>query len=342
MAERITFVSHTAAPGGGELSLRRYLDRTSMPVELVSLEDGGVWDGMAAPLVKVSHAGLARALRAGQGPIVANTMRAALYCAVAKPSRRPLVYWVRDGLVDSAMPLSGRLATRLITRHRVQHYVANSAWTAVTVRKALKVAPSQVTVVPSMCGVTAPLAPRSAPRTPPRLLYLGRLARWKAPDVAVKGIRILRERGTEVTLTIAGAAHFGETTYARDLADLVREVGGVEMLGHVDDVPGLLAAHDLVVHCSTAPEPFGQVVVQSLSAGLPCLVTAHGGAPETVSGSPVGLTYVPGDPHSLADAVEAVLARYSSVSDWAVQRATMFDDHTAMEALNEFLTEMVN
>ncbi len=41
----ITFVSHTNKPGGGELALRRYLEATGLPVRLVTMQSGGVWQG---------------------------------------------------------------------------------------------------------------------------------------------------------------------------------------------------------------------------------------------------------------------------------------------------------
>src|SRR5690606_10297735 len=109
---------------------------------------------------------------------------------------------------------------KYVTARRASHYIANSQWTAGTVREALKVRPDQVDVVHSMCGVPdAMLArpPRTKPHTPLRLLYLGRLSPWKGPDVAVRALAKLREIGVQASLTIAGEALFGEDAYAEEL-----------------------------------------------------------------------------------------------------------------------------
>src|SRR5690606_32450144 len=114
---------------------------------------------------------------------------------------------------------------------------------------------------------------RSSPRTPVRLLFLGRLAPWKAPDLAVRAVTLLRARGIDVMLSIAGEAHFGEDDYVAKLRELTTTVDGVTMIGHVEDVPALFRTHDVTVHCSLHPEPFGQVLVQSLAAGVPVVAT---------------------------------------------------------------------
>lgn len=333
MTRLLTFLSHTAQPGGGELSLSRYLRATRLPVRLVTMARGPVWEGLPCPVTEAPDLlRLAAALREDDGPVVANSMRAALYAAVTLPRRRPLLYWVRDGLTDSAMSRTGIRLTRHVTARRVTAYLANSAWTAATVRDALGVGAERVQVVQSLCGVpdaSGASSPRTAPHVPLRLLYLGRLAPWKGVHVAVRAIPLLRAQGLQVTLSIAGAAHFGEHDYVGQLAELASSTEGVTMLGHVDDVASLLATHDLTVHCSLSPEPFGQVVVQSLAAAVPVVATRGGGPSEILRGAPVDLLHDPGDAALLAAAVQRVLTDYPRVSRWALRRATDFSDATA-------------
>ena len=283
---------------------------------------------------------LAKVLRDGEGPVIANSMRAALLCAVVLPRRRPLVYWVRDGLTRSAMSGQAILLTRIITARRVQAYLANSHWTGASVREALSVDPSRVRVVPSLSGITgkgiaSPRVGLSDERL--RLLYLGRLAPWKAPDVAVRMLPLLRARGVEATLTIAGAALFGEQGYAAELRKLVEQTPGAQMVGHVEDVVSLVAGHDLLVHCSRVPEPFGQVLVQALAAGLPVVATHGGGPSETLATAPRSLLYEPGDADGLASRVLELLPHYAEVSAWSVSRASRFEDHVLAGQTDEAL-----
>lgn len=340
----VTFLSHTAQPGGAELSLSRYLQATRLPVRLVTMARGAVWEGLPCPVaVAPSLRHVAAALREVDGPVVANSMRAALYAALVSPRRRPLVYWVRDGLTDSAMPSSALWLTRHVTARRVTTYLANSGWTAATVRDALGVGAERVEVVQSLCGVTAAAAAghRAAAGTPVRLLYLGRLSPWKGAHVAVRAVPLLRAQGLEVTLSIAGEAQFGEHDYVEQLAELARLTDGVTMLGHVDDVPSLLAGHDLTVHCSLRPEPFGQVLVQSIAAGVPVVATADGGPSEILQEAPVDLLYEPGDAAALAGAVRRVLSRYPAVSGWALQRARSYADVAAAARTDAVLAHLL-
>ena len=62
--------------------------------------------------------------------------------------------------------------------------------------------------------------------------------------------------------------------------------GGTDVQGHDqrDDVPRLLAAADIFCQPNLGPEPFGIGFVEALSAGLPVITTATGGALEIVDG----------------------------------------------------------
>lgn len=343
MSETITFVSHTNKPGGGELALRRYLEVTDLPVRLVTMEHGGVWDRLACETVHATGGlSLRKALRGG-GLVVVNSMRAAFLTALVAPRGTRLVYWVRDGLTDSAMSPLALALTKHVTARRVSHYVANSQWTAGTVREALGIEPERIDVVHSMCGVTEQMLdrpPRSEPHTPLRLLFLGRISPWKAPDVAIRALAPLRELGIEATLTIAGGSHFGEDEYAAKVAALAAAEPGVSLLGHVDDVQALLGSHDILVHCSTVPEPFGQVIVQGLAAGLPVVATGVGGPQEILESSPARLLYVSGDAASLAQVLTGAVKDFTAISRWATSRAAVFIDEAAASKCDDLLTDL--
>lgn len=332
----ITFVSHTNKPGGGELALARYLRASSLPVRLVTLQGGGVWVGLDREVVEADGVvGLRRALR-GADIVIANSMRAAFITALVAPRRTRLAYWVRDGLNQSAMSRSAIRLTKLVTARRVSHYLANSHWTAQTVTDALNVPAREVDVVYSLCGVEGAVQEaRTLGQGPLRLLFLGRLSPWKAPHVAIQALDLLRREGIASSLTIAGGDHFGEQDYGMRLRDLAARHEGVSILGHVDDVSELLAGHDILVHCSLVPEPFGQVIVQGLAAGLPVVATHQGGPLEVLAGSPVSVTYEPGDSSSLAEAVKRVVAHYAVVSRWGLDRAMAFEDQALARATDQ-------
>jgi glycosyltransferase involved in cell wall biosynthesis len=315
----LVFLTHTAQPGGGELALARYLRHLAADrPQLLTLEPGPLWDQLADDGVEVrSIEGRSTAAVLGQFRrllsttrprwIVANSMRAACFAALSRPSGTSLIYWVRDGLEASAMSRRNLTITRRITLPRTAGALANSHWTARTVRRVAPTLP--VAVAPSPVGISGDLAPpaREDHGGPIRLLFLGRLSPWKGAHIAVRALeRINDSLPVGAELTIAGGALFGEHRYVRRLQRLVAEspcAQRVSMLGHVADVESLLLTHDVLLHCSVVPEPFGQVIVQALAHGLPVVAAGSGGPAEIIQDGVTGLLYEPGSPSALAEAV---------------------------------------
>lgn len=62
----------------------------------------------------------------------------------------------------------------------------------------------------------------------------------------------------------------------------------------------LMAACDLLAHTSTAPEPFGRVIVEAMLCGTPVVAAAAGGAVELLEDGVTGWLVTPGDPWKLA------------------------------------------
>ena len=80
--------------------------------------------------------------------------------------------------------------------------------------------------------------------------------------------------------------------------------GRVVFAGFREDVAGLLAASDLVVHPSHA-DALPTALIHALAAGVPAVATRVGGIPE-ILGEACGVLVPPGDPAALAAAIGAV------------------------------------
>ena len=99
---------------------------------------------------------------------------------------------------------------------------------------------------------------------------------------------------------------FGEEAYGRSLEARVERLGiqgQIEFRGFRDDVWSELDELDVLAHCSVSPEPFGQVVLEGMAAGLPVVATEGGGPSELITSGVDGILTPPGDVSALASAL---------------------------------------
>ena len=130
---------------------------------------------------------------------------------------------------------------------------------------------SQVVLIPNFPSVPdAPIVERrefGTPEDAPLALALGRLHEAKGMDVLIRAAALV----PQLFLWIAG-----EGPQRAKLEQLTRELGlnsRVKFLGWRDDRAGLFKAADLCVYPSRE-EPFGNVVVEAWSRGVPLVTTA--------------------------------------------------------------------
>lgn len=354
----LVFVSHTAQAGGAELALLRYLRASSLHPSLITFESGGVWRDLPADGVDVRNISKHRSVFASlfflrreltkTSPkiVVANSMRSAFYCALVLPKRVRLVYWVRDGLRNSSMSRLNVWATRFITMSRAHSSVANSEWTAETIRSIRPAMP--VRIIPSPSGIDAgkmgSVRQSLLSEQKVSLLYLGRIARWKGVHLAIEALGRLRSENPHLDyrLTVAGGALFSEQVYEQELRDRVTELGiskYVTFTGHINDVQAVLEKHDLLLHCSTVPEPFGQVIVQALGMGLAVIAANAGGPSEIIRHGKDGLLYPPGDVTSLVNEIQNISEhpeRIRALSRAALDRAESYSDSEIFGQLDTY------
>lgn len=84
--------------------------------------------------------------------------------------------------------------------------------------------------------------------------------------------------------------------------------GRVLVLGHRDDVPGILAASDLVVDASYAGLGVTGSIREALACERPVVATAVEGMPELVLDGETGLLVPPRDPEAMAAAILRIVA----------------------------------
>jgi alpha-1,3-rhamnosyl/mannosyltransferase len=148
----------------------------------------------------------------------------------------------------------------------------------------------------------APAGGDTGGSTPPYALMLGTLEPRKNLPLALDALRILRRRGVDLRLVLAG----GKSNLI-DVPALLRARGlgepEVTRTGYVDDarVSALLGGARVLVFPSLY-EGFGMPLLEGMEAGVPVVGVRAGATPETVGDA--GLLVDPGDAEGFADAME--------------------------------------
>lgn len=129
------------------------------------------------------------------------------------------------------------------------------------------------------------------------------LRRGKGHDVAARAIQQVRERRPGTRLIVAGDGP------ARDEVQRSLEPLGdaALLIGHRDDVMGLLDAYDLFL-LPSEHEAFPTALLEAMAAGVPIVASAVGGVPEIVQDGVSGrLVESPVSSRSLAQAIGELL-----------------------------------
>lgn len=333
---RVVFVDHVARLSGGEIALLRLLPELSrhVDVHVVLGEDGPLVGHLRTAGVPVHVLTLAPAardlprtsvrprafkvdaaaatlryvielrseLRRLRPDLVhTNSLKSAIYGGVAaRLAGIPAVWHMRDRIAPDYLPLPAVWLVRLLARTVPLGLIANSHTTLATLptrRKSL-VLYNPVQPPPSAQRVDRPLT----------VGMIGRLAPWKGQHVFLKAFAEAFA-GTETRAHVVGSALFGEYAYASSLAEKAAELGvadQVEFRGFREDVWDELAQIDVLVHASIRPEPFGQVVLEGLAAGVPVVAANAGGPAEVITHDVDGLLTTPGDSSELAQVLRTL------------------------------------
>ncbi len=108
---------------------------------------------------------------------------------------------------------------------------------------------------------------------------------------------------------VIGDTPNGAPAYKIELQNYAKTLGisdRIHFVGHRRDIASAMDACDVMVHASTAPEPFGRVIIEAMALGKPVVATAPGGPQEIIQDQVDGLLVPPSDPIAISKAI----ARY--------------------------------
>lgn len=264
---------------------------------------------------------LRRELR-GLAPDVIHTSGFKMHAlgAWARPRRTPVVWHMHD--YAGSRPVMARVLRA--SARGCAAVVANSQSVADDVRAVCGARPGVRAVYNAVNlerfspqGVRADLdALAGLPPAEPGTIRVGlvsTLARWKGHATFLRALSLLPAR-LPVRGYVTGDALYrteGSQFGLEELRRMAEEFGvarRVGFTGFVADAAAAMRALDVVVHASTAPEPFGLVIAEAMACGRAVIVAQAGGAAEIISAGTDALAHAPGD----ADALAARIAQLAT------------------------------
>ncbi len=291
-----------------------------------SLDGAGAWLRFLgrATVATVSLVGYVRRLSAAitrfePDILHSNGFKMHVLSAVAsRPAGTSLIWHFHDYL--SSRRVTGRIIRLL--KPRCQAVVAVSKHVAADIRQVLGAQPP---VTPLWNAVDlerfAPDGPvldldalAGLEPAPPGTLRVGLVAtfaRWKGHLLFLESLVPLVQRYPIRAYIVGGPLYEtdGSQVSMAELKEAIARLGlgaHVGLTGFVQDAAAALRSLDVVVHGSTAPEPFGLVIAEAMACGRAVIVSNSGGVAELVQHDVNALSYQSGDAAALSTQIERV------------------------------------
>lgn len=339
-AATILYINATAELGGTDTDLFatvRALDKTRFR-PIIMLPGPGPFDAAYAAMgVEVLHAPL---------PVVNRAARPAPLLASLAASVREIRHLIRARGVDlvytnSLLVLSGGLAARLAGRPALWHSgefldrprLVGQALYSLTAAVATRIIVSSAAVRarfpawsrgridvvhngidldrfhPALDGADV-RRELGIPVAAPVVGFVGRFIPWKGAHHFLRMAARVRAAIPEAHFLLVGSRLPAYPDHEASLRAAIRDLGleaCTTLLADRQDIPALLGAMDLFVHCSTRPEPFGIVIVEAMAAAKAVVAVRAGGVPEIITSPDLGCLVPLGDVDASAAAVIRLL-----------------------------------
>ena len=141
------------------------------------------------------------------------------------------------------------------------------------------------------------------------ILLPGRLTSWKGQKVFIEALSILKKNSENFQGIILGSDQ-GRNVYKKQLIGLVQQHrlnNVIKFIEKCEEMPVAYSIANIVCSCSSEPEAFGRVSVESQSMEIPIVASNIGGSNETIIDNKTGFLFENKNVEKLADKIVHVL-----------------------------------
>jgi glycosyltransferase involved in cell wall biosynthesis len=248
-------------------------------------------------------------------------MRGARPCAKQCGSCRvtSIGKWAMSRLVDGVIGET----SFIVERHRAYDYFPHA----------------QARVIPGVVRDAPKAAPRSRSGSSLRVGFIGVHTPMKGLETLAAAARRVVADNAQVEFLIAGS---GNDSYAAAIPDLFPSAH-TRFLGWMKPEE-FFPLIDVLVVPSRFEEPFGRVIIEAFSHGVPVLGARSGGIPETITPSHDGFVFEAGDDKALADLICELASNehlVAALSEGASRAVENYVPERAAPRYTEFLDSLV-
>ena len=139
---------------------------------------------------------------------------------------------------------------------------------------------------------------------------VGRIIDWKGQLEFLDAVQIVSSKMKNVRILIIGDGSDTNDKYMKQVESKISKLGlqdKVLITGYIEDVNNIMASLDLLVHCSTSVEPFGLVITEAMSLGIPVIVSNLGAPAEIVKNKETGYIVDPHDAEKMSNYIITLL-----------------------------------
>ncbi|HAB15726.1 MAG TPA: glycosyltransferase family 4 protein [Verrucomicrobiota bacterium] len=174
----------------------------------------------------------------------------------------------------------------------------------------------------------------------PLIGTVGRLTPWKGQDFFLRLAKEWAAQGRGGRFVIVGRPFAEDTSFETSLKKYVRAhrlSSRVHFVAFQADLAATLSQLDVLVHCSTKPEPFGRVIIEAMSVKVPVIAARAGGVPEIITAGVNGGLAKPGSVESYIAELTALLGDPRKRAAWAAAgRRTVTQRFSLDRVFNDF------
>lgn len=326
----VTLVAAGLAARGFEVTIALLGGKRNLwPTPGVHIVDlSSVWHGKK-PWTWFTGWRAARALAKEADVVIAATFLMPLYMAWAATFglKKRLIAWVHGPKYEldafAHMNLIHRTACQFIYR-RVTEILCVSdhtrqslaRWLGMPVQPGWQVMPNFVEALPG--GFTSPSTDK--PHTPLQLLFVGRIAEEKQPQLWLDTLEALAARGLPAELTVLGEGPLQNWVKT----EAARRSLTVHFYGQIGDVSEFMRRADWLLLTSRF-EGFGLVVLEAMQVGLPVVSTDSGGVNDFFQQRVDEFVVAEATGAALAAKIAEQLPHHAKIGAWLEHRARDYE-----------------